>query len=109
MKAVIMAGGRGTRIQSVASDIPKPMIPVLGKPVLQYQIENLKRCGFDDIILVTGYLCDPIIEYFGDGRSFGVNISYFNEERPMGTAGALHYLKDRLKEDFLLLMGDLML
>lgn len=109
MKAVIMAGGRGTRIQSIASDIPKPMIPVLGKPVLQYQIENLRRCGFEDIILVTGYLSDPITGYFGDGSGFGVNISYFNEERPMGTAGALHYLRDSLKEDFLLLMGDLML
>lgn len=109
MKAVIMAGGHGTRIRSVASDIPKPMIPVLNKPVLEYQIENLKLCGITDIILVTGYLKESIIEYFGDGRKHGVNISYFNEEHPMGTAGALYYLKEELKEDFLLLMGDLML
>lgn len=109
MKAVIMAGGHGTRIRSVASDIPKPMIPVLGKPVLQYQIENLKACGIEEIILVTGYLKESIIEYFGDGKDFGVHISYFNEDKPMGTAGALYYLKERLREDFLLLMGDLML
>ncbi len=109
MKAVIMAGGHGTRIRSIASDIPKPMIPVLGKPVLEYQIENLRLCGITDIILVTGYLKESIIEYFGDGKRLGVNISYFNEEHPMGTAGALYYLKDELKEDFLLLMGDLML
>ena len=109
MKAVIMAGGRGTRIQSVASDIPKPMIPVLGKPVLQYQIENLKKCGCQDIILVTGYLSEAVRSYFGDGSAFGVNISYFNEDTPMGTAGALYYLKDKLEEDFLLLMGDLMI
>ena len=111
MKAVIMAGGKGTRIRSVASDIPKPMIPVLNKPVLQYQIENLARCGITDIILVTGYLSEAVSSYFGDGSSFGVNITYFNEDTPMGTAGALYYLyrDGRLDDDFLLIMGDLML
>ncbi len=109
MKAVIMAGGKGTRIRSVASDIPKPMIPVLGKPILRYQIENLVRCGIKDIILVTGYLSEAVTEYFGDGKDLGAEISYFNEDKPMGTAGALYYLKEDLKKDFLLLMGDLML
>ena len=109
MKAVIMAGGHGTRIRSVASDIPKPMIPVLGKPVLQYQLECLKENGITDVILVTGYLADSIREYFGDGSDFGMSISYFNEDKPMGTAGALYYLCGELEEDFLLLMGDLML
>ena len=109
MKAVIMAGGHGTRIRSVASDIPKPMIPVLGKPVLQYQLECLKENGITDVILVTGYLAESIREYFGDGSDFGMSISYFNEDKPMGTAGALHYLSGELEEDFLLLMGDLML
>ena len=111
MKAVIMAGGRGTRIRSVASDIPKPMIPVLDKPVLQYQIENLARCGITDIILVTGYLSVAVSSYFGDGSSLGVRITYFNEDTPMGTAGALHYLyrDGLLNDDFLLIMGDLML
>ena len=110
MKAVIMAGGQGTRIRSVASDIPKPMIPVMGKPVLEYQIENLVGSGIRDIILVTGYLSSCITEYFGDGKKFGADISCFNESVPMGTAGALYYLKDRLQDDdFLLIMGDLML
>ena len=111
MKAVIMAGGRGTRIQSVASDIPKPMIPVLGKPILQYQIECLRQCGIKNIILVTGYLAESVHAYFGTGETFGVNITYFNEDKPMGTAGALYYLyrDGRLDEDFLLIMGDLML
>lgn len=111
MKAVIMAGGKGTRIRSVASDIPKPMIPVLDKPVLEYQIENLKKCGITEIILVTGYLNESVSSYFGNGESFGVDISYFNEDTAMGTAGALYYLRQdgRLNEDFLLLMGDLML
>lgn len=109
MKAVIMAGGKGTRIRSVAADIPKPMIPVEGKPVLLYQIENLRASGINDIILVTGYLGGSIREYFGDGSRFGVNISYFNEDRPMGTAGALYYLKEELADDFILLMGDLIM
>ena len=111
MKAVIMAGGRGTRIRSVASDIPKPMIPVLDKPVLQYQIENLARCGITDIILVTGYLSEAVSSYFGDGSSLGVRLAYFNEDTPMGTAGALYYLyrDGQLNDDFLLIMGDLML
>ncbi len=109
MKAVIMAGGQGTRLRSLAADIPKPMIPVLGKPILEYQIDNLKENGIKDIILVIGYLGDAIKNYFGDGKAFGVNISYFYEDHPMGTAGALYYLKDELCEDFLLIMGDLML
>jgi len=111
MKAVIMAGGKGTRIRSVASDIPKPMIPVLDKPVLEYQIENLKKCGITEIILVTGYLNESVSSYFGNGERFGVDISYFNEDTAMGTAGALYYLRQdgRLNEDFLLIMGDLML
>lgn len=111
MRAVIMAGGKGTRIRSVASDIPKPMIPVLGRPILEYQIENLRKCGITDIVLVTGYLNEAVSAYFGDGGSFGVNISYFNEDSPMGTAGALWHLRRKglLDEDFLLLMGDLML
>ena len=109
MKAVIMAGGHGTRIRSIASDIPKPMIPVCGKPVLEYQIENLKECGITEIILVTGYLAESIHSYFGDGSRLGVHISYFREETPLGTAGALFCLREQLQEDFLLLMGDLMI
>ena len=77
MKVVIMAGGKGTRIASVRSDVPKPMINICGKPILEYQIDNLKACGLTDIILVIGYLGDKIKEYFGDGSKFGVNIEYF--------------------------------
>lgn len=104
-----MAGGRGTRLQSVAKDIPKPMAPVLGKPVLQYQIESLKSSDIMDIILIIGYLGEAIQEYFGDGRDFGVNIEYIVEDVPLGTAGSLFYLKEKVKEDFILLFGDLVL
>lgn len=109
MKAVIMAGGKGTRIASVASDIPKPMIHVEGRPILEHQIACLKQQGLDDIILIVGHLGNVIKTYFGDGSQFGVNITYFQEEEPLGTAGALFYFKDILKEDFLLLNGDIMI
>ena len=86
MKVVIMAGGKGTRIATVAADIPKPMIKICGKPILEHQIENLKVCGLTDIILVIGHLVEVIQEYFGDGAKWGVNIEYFVEEHQLGTA-----------------------
>lgn len=100
-----MAGGMGTRIQSVANDVPKPMINICGKPILQRQIENLKACGLTDITLVIGHLGNVISDFFGDGSAFGVNISYFVENHPLGTAGAL-FKMPQLTEDFLLLCGD---
>lgn len=117
MKVIIMAGGMGTRIQSVRADVPKPMIEICGKPILQYQIENLKECGLTDITIGVGHLGHVIKEYFGDGAKFGVNISYFTEDRPLGTAGALFKMLDDkacdevhtstvIDDDFLLLCGD---
>lgn len=108
MKTVIMAGGRGTRIASVANDVPKPMINICGKPILEHQIDNLKACGLTDIILVIGYLGEKIKDYFGDGSRFGVCIEYFIEDHPLGTAGAL-FKMPQLTEDFLLLCGDVII
>ena len=102
-----MAGGKGTRIASVRADVPKPLIEVCDKPILQWQIENLKDSGLTDITLVIGYLGEKIKEFFGDGKKFGVNISYFTEDHPLGTAGAL--FKMNLNEDFLLMCGDVMI
>ena len=107
MKTVIMAGGKGTRIASVNSEVPKPMIPILGKPILEYQIDCLREQGYDDIILVVGHLGHVVKDYFGDGSAFGVRIEYVTETEPLGTAGALYLLKDKLGEDFLLLCGDI--
>lgn len=107
MQAVIMAGGKGTRLASVAKDIPKPMMPIDGKPLLEYQIENLKENGVSDIIIVIGHLGDIIKNHFGNGLKFGVNISYFAEETPLGTAGALAELNERLEDTFFLVFGDL--
>ena len=106
MKTVIMAGGKGTRIQSVASDIPKPMIKIEGKPVLERELECLRSQGFTDIIMTVSHLREQIIDYFGDGSRFGVFIKYFEENVPLGNAGALFRLQSELIENFLLLNAD---
>ena len=106
MKAVIMSGGRGTRISELFPDIPKPLIPICGKPVLEHEIECLREQGFTDIILTVSHMADKIINYFGDGSQFGVHIEYFVEDKPLGNAGALFKMKDKLTEDFLLLNAD---
>ena len=107
MKVVIMAGGRGTRIAELFPDIPKPLIPIDGMPILEREIRSLASQGFKDIILTVGYLADKIIEYFGDGSWLGVKIDYFVEETPLGNAGALFQLKDKIGEEpFFLLNAD---
>lgn len=114
MKTVIMAGGKGTRISSLAPNIPKPMIPIDGIPVLEREIMSLRDQGFTDIIITVSHLGEIIMNYFGDGNKksplsgepFGVHIEYFYEKEPLGSAGALFKLKDKLTEDFLLLNAD---
>ena len=109
-----MAGGRGTRITSVASDIPKPMIKIGDKPVLEHELECLRSQGFTDIIITVSHLGQIIMDYFGDGskvspatgKSFGVHIEYYFEKEPLGNAGALFKIKEKLTEDFLLLNAD---
>ena len=106
MKVVIIAGGQGTRIASVNSEIPKAMIPINGKPIIEYQVELAKRYGFNDFLFIIGYLGDQIESYFQDGSQWGVHISYFRETTPLGTAGALGLLRDQLTEDFFVFYGD---
>lgn len=107
MKTIIMAGGRGTRIQSVASDIPKPMIQIDGVPVLEREIYSLKSQGFQDIIITVSHLGNHIMEHFKDGSNYGVNIEYYDEKTPLGNAGALFFLREKLgTEPFLLLNAD---
>ena len=114
MKSIIMAGGMGTRISSVASDIPKPMIRIDGKPIIEHEIDCLRKQGFTDIIITVSHLGQTIIEYLGDGtgispatgKSFGVNIQYYFEKEPLGNAGAIYEIKNTLTEDFLLLNAD---
>lgn len=106
MKVVIIAGGQGTRIASVNSEIPKAMIPIHGKPIIEYQVELAKRYGFNNFLFIIGYLGDQIESYFQDGSQWGVHISYFRETTPLGTAGALGLLRDQLTEDFFVFYGD---
>jgi len=108
MKTVIMAGGKGTRISSVASDIPKPMIRIGEKPVLQLEIESLRDQGFDDFIITISHLGHVITDYFEDGSKFGVHIEYYDEKEPLGNAGALFRIKEKLTDDFLLINGDVL-
>lgn len=114
MKVVLIAGGKGTRIHSIACDIPKPMIKIGDLPVLEHQIECLRRQGLTDIIITVGHFASVIMDYFGDGsgcspvtkKPFGVNIEYYIEKEPLGNAGALLKIKDKLTEDFLLINAD---
>lgn len=108
MKTIIMAGGKGSRIASINSDVPKPLIEINHKPVLQYEIESLVSQGLTNIILTVFYRAKMIQDYFGDGSKFGARISYFTEEVPLGNAGALIKMKKELDEDFLLLNADSM-
>jgi D-glycero-D-manno-heptose 1,7-bisphosphate phosphatase len=107
MKTVIMAGGKGSRISSLTSSVPKPMIPVNGRPILEYQIDCLKKNNVRDIIIVTGHLGHIIKNHFGDGTKFDCGISYYTETSPLGTAGALYKIKNTLTDDFLLINGDI--
>lgn len=106
MKVVIMAGGKGTRISSIASDIPKPMIRIDDIPVLEREIICLREQGFTDFIITVSHLGKVITDYFKDGSDFNVHIEYFFEDVPLGNAGALFKIKDKLSDDFLLLNAD---
>ena len=106
MKIVIIAGGKGTRITSVNCEIPKAMIPVCGKPIIEHEIDLCKRYGFKDFLFIIGYMGNQISSYFGDGSKWGVQIDYYQETQPLGTAGALGFLKNRLTEDFFVFYGD---
>lgn len=105
-KVIIIAGGKGTRIASVNSEIPKAMIPVGGKPVLEHQVVMAKRYGYTDFVFLIGHLGEIIQDYFGDGSKWGVNIEYYKEEKPLGTAGALAEIKDLLPDTFFVFYGD---
>lgn len=107
LTAVVLAGGKGTRLSAVTNDIiPKPMVQLCGKPVLEHIVDRLRENGITEIYFMLGHLHEKIEEYFGNGSKFGVNISYVVESEPLGSAGALYYLKDKIKGDFLVCSGD---
>lgn len=106
VKVCILAGGFGTRIRGLFPEYSKPMIPISGKPFLEWQIKLLISQGFDNFVLCVGYLSNQIIDYFGDGYKWGINIEYSIESKPLGTAGAIKHASHLLTNSFLVLNGD---
>jgi mannose-1-phosphate guanylyltransferase / phosphomannomutase len=106
MKAVVMAGGEGTRLRPLTSNQPKPMVPIVGKPCMEHIVELLRSHGFDDIVVTLAFMPQAIRSYFGDGESHGVSIRYSVEESPAGTAGSVKLAEDALDEPFLVISGD---
>jgi mannose-1-phosphate guanylyltransferase/phosphomannomutase len=106
VKAVVMAGGEGTRLRPVTSNQPKPMVPIVGKPCMEHIVELLRTHGFEDVIITVAFLPQAIRSYFGDGESLGVHIEYSVEESPLGTAGSVRLAADKLDDTFLVISGD---
>jgi mannose-1-phosphate guanylyltransferase / phosphomannomutase len=106
VKAVVMAGGEGTRLRPLTSNQPKPMVSIVGKPCMEHIIELAREHGFEDVIVTVAFLPQAIRSYFGDGGSLGVNVEYSVEESPLGTAGSVRLASGRLDETFLVISGD---
>lgn len=106
MKAIIMAGGKGTRMRPLTCELPKPMLPVMNKPVLEYILLLLKKYGIHDIALTLMFLPQRIMDYFEDGRNLGLNLTYFVEDNPLGTAGSVKSASHFLDETFVVISGD---
>jgi len=108
MKAVILAGGLGSRLKPFTEAIPKPLLPIGEKSVLEIQIERLKKYGFDEIFLATNYKSQYIENFFGDGSMYGIKLTISKEDKPLGTAGPLLLLKEHLMEPFVVMNGDIL-
>ncbi len=106
MKAVVKAGGEGTRLRPLTSNQPKPMVPIVGKPCMEHILDLLKRHGFEDVVVTLAFLPQAIRSYFGTGEALGLNIQYSVEELPLGTAGSVRLASDALDETFLVISGD---
>ena len=105
IRAVIMAGGFGVRLRPLTDDTPKPMLPIAGRPAMEWIVEQLRKAGIRRMNVTTHYKPEKIMEYFGDGRAFGVELNYVNEERPLGTGGALGLI-EQPDGPFLVINGD---
>ena len=105
-QVVILAGGLGTRLRPVTTQIPKPMVPVAGVPYLEHQLRLLARQGLRDVVLLTGYLGEQIEEYFGEGSRLDLHIRYSREPAPLGTGGALRNARELLDDEFIVIYGD---
>ena len=108
MKAVIMAGGEGTRLRPLTSNAPKPLLPLVNRPMMEHIVDLLKRHGIDEIVVTVAFMANAIRDYFGDGSEFGVSIAYATEETPLGTAGSVRNAMEHLTERFLVISGDVL-
>lgn len=106
MKAVILAGGKGTRLRPYTTTFPKPLMPVGGRPIIEIIIKQLKKKGIEDLIISVSHLRELIMAFLNNGSKWGVNIKYALEEQPLGTAGGLGLFKEELKDTFLMINGD---
>src|ERR687887_990202 len=101
VKAVVMAGGQGTRLRPLTSNQPKPMLPVVGEPMMQHILRLLRRHGFDDVVVTVQFLASVIRNFFGDGSDLGLSLTYATEEEPLGTAGSVRNAASLLQDTFL--------
>ena len=108
MKAVILAGGLGTRLKPFTEVIPKPLLPLGESSVLEIQVRALKRAGFDEVFIATNYMADYVEAFLGDGSKYGIRITFSRESVPLGTCGPVKLLQERLSEPFLLMNGDIL-
>jgi len=106
MKVVIMAGGRGQRLMPLTRKIPKPLVPILDRPIIEYVLDVSKKAGIKDVIITLGYLGNKIVDALGDGSKYGVRIKYVYENMPLGTAGGVKNAQKYLDGDFVVLSGD---
>jgi NDP-sugar pyrophosphorylase family protein len=107
-RAVVLAGGKGTRLRPYTTVLPKPLMPVGDRPILDIVVRQLKAAGFERITMATGYLAELIEVFFRDGESYGISIDYFREQEPLGTVGALSMIEGLGEDDFLVMNGDVL-
>src|SRR5260221_9284016 len=108
MKAVILAGGEGTRLRPLTSNQPKPMMPIANRPMMEHIVRLLADHGFDDVVVTVAFLANHIRNYFGDGSDFGVQIRYATEDSPLGTAGSVRNAAAELDDTFMVISGDVL-